>query len=106
MIYKRGWQRTISEYELKKYLDDEGVDNPGHIARLIVGCYDDRWHQFTLIDNTYESGKTTLLQRINRIWFVPIYLLTVPFQWVIKGDVGMDNDSKLAKLLMRITGLR
>ena len=105
MIYKRGWQRTLSEYELAAYLKERDVINPERVAQLIVGRYDERWHQFTLIDNSYISDETTLLQRVNRIWFVPLYILTMPFQWLVKGHVGLRNNSKLAKLMAKLTGL-
>jgi len=107
MIYKRGWQRTISQYELQRKLEEEDIPDARKISMIICGDYDSNWHEFTLIDNTWDTGAdTTILQRINRLWFVPLYLLTIPFQWLFRGEVGMRNESKMAKIMSKLTGLQ
>ena len=106
MIYKRGWQRTISQYELQKILERQGVQDAEKVSLIICGHYDSGWHEFTLVDNTWQSSEeTTAMQRINRLWFVPLYLLTIPFQWLFRGGVGVRNESKLGALMARLTGL-
>src|SRR5476649_2485489 len=107
MIYKRGWQRTISQHELQRKLEVEGIADARKVSLIICGDWEANWHEFTLIDNTWDVGAdTTILQRINRLWFVPAYLLTIPFQWLFRGEVGMRNESKMAKIMAKLTGLQ
>ncbi|MGC6389673.1 hypothetical protein ACMV8I_18710 [Ewingella sp. S1.OA.A_B6] len=107
MIYKRGWQRTICQWELQIHLEREGIPDARKISRIICGEDDSPGHEFLLIDNSWDVGSgTTPLQRINRLWFVPIYLLTIPFQWLFRGEVGMRNESKMARIMAKLTGLQ
>jgi hypothetical protein len=107
MIYKRGWQRTISQHELQRILEGAGIKDARKVSLIICGEDDSLGHEFLLIDNSWDVGSgTTPLQRINRLWFVPIYLLTIPFQWLFRGEVGMRNESKMAKIMAKLTGLQ
>lgn len=106
MIYKRGWLKTISRYDLKKLLEAEGVADVNKVVRILKG---DDWESegpFHIVDRAwFPRDEVKFWQRLNRLWFVPLYLLTVPFQWLFRGCVGFNNDSKTAKLIAKLTGL-
>ncbi|WP_407214429.1 hypothetical protein [Enterobacter hormaechei] len=53
-----------------------------------------------------ERRDATFWQRLNRLWFVPLYLLTIPIQWLIRGRMGFESTSKVGAFVSRITGLK
>ncbi|HHL2824746.1 TPA: hypothetical protein ACQ431_002977 [Citrobacter murliniae] len=107
MIYKRGWQKTLSIYELDLMLEKEGVEQHWKVAKLLVGEYDERWHPYTVVDNSWSPDcDVKIWQRINQLWFVPIFILTIPIQWLFTGSHGFSNSSKIGKFLSKLTGLQ
>ncbi len=116
MIYRRGWVPVLYRFELEKKLKEQGFENWERISRFL--CEGDAssgrdldlspsQYAYQVVDHTewMERHDATFLQRINRLWFVPLYLLTIPFQWIIKGRVGFESTSKFGLLCKRITGL-
>ncbi|HDS1237628.1 TPA: hypothetical protein QEG37_002006 [Pluralibacter gergoviae] len=117
MIYRRGWVPTLYRHEIEKRLKDNGFENWREISKFLCdgdpntwADYDSDPSQFAyqVVDNTewINLRDAKFWQRMNRIWFVPIYLLTVPFQWLFRGRVGFESTSKLGALCKRITGLK
>ncbi|EBM2070081.1 hypothetical protein QOP16_003518 [Salmonella enterica] len=110
MIYRRGWVPVLHRYQLEKKLKDEGFKNYEEITSFLCGgrLEDERHHfAYQVVDNTEWMGSrdAKFWQRLNRLWFVPLYLLTIPFQWLFLGRVGMESTSKIGALFQRITGL-
>lgn len=57
-------------------------------------------------DNPWEQDRKWW-QRLNMIWVVPVYYITIaPFQWILKGRVGVDEKSKFGELIIKLTGVR
>ncbi|HGE8284279.1 TPA: hypothetical protein ACGD48_004790 [Serratia marcescens] len=84
---------------------DENVRDTNEVVTLLLG---EDWQNvgpFSIVDNSWVEPDATFIQRINRLWFVPIYLLTIPFQWFFRGHVGVSNNSKLGALISKLTGL-
>lgn len=102
MIEKK--KRYLSEYEaqsvIKEYKECTGEDSPTayqvvewmlESSRYTVHRYDDKLRK-------------TLLNRINLLWFIPVYLLTVPIQWLVRGKVGVNRNSRIGKAVGRLIG--
>ncbi|ECA8972956.1 hypothetical protein ETB55_21975 [Salmonella enterica subsp. enterica serovar Omuna] len=117
MIYRRGWVPVLYRYELEKRLKEQGFENWEQIMRFLCEGDAKAWidtdrspEQFAyqVVDNTewMERRDATFWQRLNRLWFVPLYLLTIPFQWLIRGRIGFETTSKAAQIISRITGLK
>jgi len=116
MIYRRGWVPVLYRYELEKRLKEQGFDNWKQISNFLCG-EEPGWedsarmpeqYAYQVVDNTewMEQRDATFWQRLNRLWFVPLYLLTIPFQWLIRGRMGFETTSKVGEFISRITGLR
>lgn len=116
MIYRRGWVPVLHRFELEKRLKEQGFDNWEAISRFLCEGdakayvdYDiqEGKYSYQVVDNTkwMATRDAKFWQRLNRLWFVPIYILTIPFQWLFRGQVGFATTSKLGMLCHRITGL-
>ncbi|EAU1466889.1 hypothetical protein CRQ55_22840 [Salmonella enterica] len=116
MIYRRGWVPVLGRYELEKRLKEQGFENWKEISRFLCdgntkSYADDELdrcqYAYQVVDNTEWMSRrdAKFWQRLNRLWFVPMYLLTIPFQWLIRGRIGFETTSKAAQIMSRITGL-
>lgn len=117
MIYRRGWVPVLGRYELEKRLKDQEFDNWQEISRFLCDgdkksyadyARDRHQYSYQVVDNTEWMSRrdATFWQRLNRLWFVPLYILTIPFQWLFRGRIGFETTSKTAAFISRITGLR
>ncbi|MHC1795889.1 hypothetical protein LC177_22025 [Escherichia coli] len=116
MIYRRGWVPVLYRSDLETKLKEQGFDNWKEISRFLCegdsGAYidydlDQSQYAYQVVDNTKWMGvrDAKFWQRLNRIWFVPLYVMTIPFQWLFRGRVGFESTSKIGALFQRITGL-
>lgn len=109
MIYRRGWVKVLYRHELENILVKNGIPNAKQVIDVLCGSpYENERHHFDyqVVDTEWRSKPdVTLIQRINQIWFVPLYLLTVPFQWLFRGKVGFSTTSKFASFIGKLTGL-
>ncbi len=117
MIYRRGWVPVLYRSDLERKLKEQGFENWKEISRFLCegdsGAYvdyslDQSQYAYQVVDNTewMERRDATFWQRLNRLWFVPLYLLTIPFQWLIRGRMGFETTSKVGAFFSRITGLK
>ena len=117
MIYRRGWVPVLDRYELEKKLKEQGFENWAKISRFLCDGDADTWAEhdksqeqyvYQVVDNTKWMSRrdARFWQRLNRLWFVPLYLLTIPFQWLIRGRMGFETTSKVGAFFSRITGLK
>ncbi|EMB0575487.1 hypothetical protein U7Q51_004500 [Enterobacter hormaechei] len=117
MIYRRGWVPVLYRRNLEEKLKEQGFENWEKISRFLCEgdsgagvdySLDPSQYAYQVVDNTewMESRDATFLQRLNRLWFVPLYLLTIPFQWLIRGRMGFETTSKVAAVINKITGLQ
>ena len=53
----------------------------------------------------WGSYKTTIWQRLNRLWVLPCCLIAMPFTWIATGQTGVNVHGKFGKWLAKITGL-
>ncbi|MDT9381200.1 hypothetical protein RPW61_22695 [Citrobacter freundii] len=110
MIYRRGWVPILHRHQLEKILKDEGFKNHEEITNFLCGSrLEDERHHFAyqVVDNTKWVGQreAKFWQRLNRLWLVPLCVITIPFQWLFRGRVGFESTSKIGALFQRITGL-
>ncbi|EFU2702618.1 hypothetical protein HUI23_004965, partial [Escherichia coli] len=54
----------------------------------------------------HTDEDATFIQRLNRLWIIPLYLVFMPFQWLFCGNTGFNHNSRLAALLSRLTGIK
>jgi len=53
----------------------------------------------------YGSTSKTALNRINLIWVLPLFALSVPFQWLFTGSAGLNRNSKMGKIVHKLVNL-
>ena len=88
--------RVLKEISEDKY-NPQDIDAERAVMYLLD---DDRYLVYR-----YEDGnRNGLIKRFNCIWFYPLFILTVPFQWLLLGKVGVKRESKIGKIIETIIG--
>lgn len=105
--YKNTYRYEL-ENEIQTRYAGEAIDKKtlDKILDLLFDGYEHRAesdYKVVLRYNPYI--KETPLQRLNSLWVVPLYLLTIaPIKWIITGEKGIDSDSKLYKIISKLAG--
>lgn len=102
-IYSRVVELHRFQIESKVGRDATGTE----VLDLLYGKYsDDEGSDYRVYHylDPYKT-KSTLFQRFNTLWIVPLFYLSCPFQWLFFGKVGVNQHSKLGKFIFKATGL-
>jgi hypothetical protein len=63
----------------------------------------DGWRNGDYVVYKYtKSTKRTFLQRFNMLWVYPLFILAIPFQFLFVGDIGLNRNSKIGRLVDRL----
>lgn len=46
-----------------------------------------------------EIKKRHFIQRFNMIWVYPLFIITIPFQYLLFGELGLNRNSKIGKVV-------
>ena len=41
----------------------------------------------------------SFMQRLNILWVYPLFVLSIPMQWLIKGSIGVNRNSKIGRII-------
>lgn len=96
-------KRKIYRSELIEDFGKPDSRTAKELMDFLYGDYDNE-SDYVVVSRWYPIPKQTRLQRLNLLWVFPLYLLTVPYQWVFIGSVGVNQDSKIGKLLQKLIG--
>lgn len=97
---------TQDYYSINCILDEIKKEIPNPTAKealeYILGDKDG-WGGDTYVVCRYmQCTKRSLIQRLNALWFYPLFIISVPFQFVIYGKIGAKRSSFLGKLINKL----
>lgn len=97
------------EKRKKEIIDLAGGDQ-ATVASVMDVLFGTRYHdyednQFFVYGYDEQSTETKWWQRLNALWVVPsVFILIFPFQWVTKGNVGVKENTKLGRFIIKLIG--
>ena len=65
---------------------------------------DDSNGEYVVIPRFYEYEKRTVIQRLNHLWVIPLWLSVCWIKWIFTGETGIHQESKAGKFLSKIIG--
>lgn len=102
-VMARTYIEKYSPKPLKEMRGDEVIevlfDNNFGGIRNMSKCQPD-----FLIVNTNWQTNVTWWHRLNRFWVAPFTLICAPYQYVVHGEIGWDDKSKLGRTLLKLSG--
>ena len=104
MIEKKNSRQS---YRDKQKILNELPDNPtaNDVLDHLLGNKDN-WNMSEYVLHRYDhKNKQTFANRLNLLWFYPVFILTIPFQYLILGQIGVSRNSKIGKVINWLTGI-
>ena len=95
-------------YKAHRYVVERDVGKDAtakDVLDHLFGDYDENVEYVVYHYNDPYTKPSTLLQRLNRLWVIPVFYICVPFQWMFTGSVGLNDHTKLGGFVHKITGL-
>lgn len=101
---KRNVRRSELEKDMKNTLN--GCNTAKEVLDFLFGTYnDDYQHDYVVKRRFYTTGgKTTIINRLNCLWVYPVFILLIPFRFVLFGSYQINEDSKLGMVLIKLIG--
>lgn len=84
--------------------DEASVDS---VMGVLFGTriYDYEDNQYFVYGYDEENIKQKWWQRLNALWIIPLVLILVfPVQWLMKGRVGIKENTKFGRMLINLVG--
>ena len=47
----------------------------------------------------HDVTPRNFIQRINTLWVYPLFVLSIPFQFILQGSIGVNRNSKIGQIL-------
>lgn len=105
MFFIQKWQRFISFYDLKKWIEVNQYQTANEVVEHIFDGKDELSSKYNILDNNYIHAPTTLSQRLNRIWFaVVFFIIIVPVRYIMTGYKGFDERTPAGKWVTNLIG--
>lgn len=103
MIERKKWKQYSYSYDtiLKDCKEDLGRDSvtAEESLRYILGD-SDGWSSSDYVIYKYEHPtKRRFIQRLNFVWVWPLFVISIPFQWLLKGDLGVSRNSRIGRVI-------
>ncbi|MGR5366951.1 hypothetical protein [Photobacterium damselae] len=98
----------IVDKELRRHKKERGIERElteKEVVKFLFGSYNDR-AQTRLSILIREVPETTVVHRLNRMWAYPFTFILSPFRYILYGDIGWREETKLGKFILTCCGYR
>lgn len=89
---------------VKEILDNHKCETIDDALDVILGGYDNDYWTDLVVYRRCEDTKTTMLNRFNTLWVYPIFIVCIPFRYVLFGETGFNRDTKFGKFVLDLVG--
>lgn len=101
-MLERDKSRVRYKSRILEELSAEGVPNPTaeEVLNFLLG--DPAYHCSGSDYYVYKYKRKkprTVFQRFNFLWVFPVFLVSLPFQWVFTGQTGITRNSRIGKVV-------
>lgn len=93
-LFKHEFDALMKENDCKSIEDVKNL--------LFDSSYDDS--PYVIHNRWYDIPDRTMIQRFNLFWVYPMYVVLIPFRYVIYGDASVNKHSKLGDILVKLLG--
>jgi len=98
-------KRRMDYWNVKKIIDEtieqSGIKEPTakDVLHHILGDKEGWSGSDYVIYKYSDNSKRNFIQRVNTIWVYPLFIITIPFQFLFLGNCGVNRNSKIGKLI-------
>ena len=105
MFFIQKWQHFLSKYEMLNIIKEKNINEVEELVNMIFPSHLLAKNEFNIFDNYYEKNKSSIMQRLNRIWFGILFLIFLaPVNYLVTGYVGFDERTKIGRFVTKMIG--
>lgn len=80
----------------KHYKSEPTVED---VLYYLMGDVEDRQPSDFVVYKYRYNKKRSVIKRVNTLWVYPLFILSIPLQWLFTGDIGVNRNSKIGKVV-------
>lgn len=86
---------------IKEVKDANGTADPTakEVLEYMIGDSDNWTNGDYVVYKYSETKRRNFIQRINMLWVYPLFIITIPLQYLLLGDWGLNRNSKVGKIV-------
>ena len=105
MFFTQKWQHFLSKYEMLNLIKEKNINEVEELVNMIFPSHLLAKNEFNIFDNYYEKNKSSIMQRLNRIWFGILFLIVLgPINYLLTGYFGFDERTKIGRFVTKMIG--
>jgi len=90
-------------HELEQLLKDNGVATITDFLDFLYDQYGER--EVSIKHRYFDKPKSTLVNRLNSIWVYPLFILSIPYRYIVYGYYHINSNTRLARILNKLLGV-
>ncbi len=94
--------RNLYKHEVEQYLNNENCETKEDVLRILFG--DDGSSDLVIKYRFPDMESSRLIHRLNTLWIYPIFILLIPFRYLMFGEYKVNEHTKLGKCLSFLLG--
>lgn len=94
----------VSRFEVEQLAKDQyGSDSQENINKVLFGdVYDSAY--YVVYERFPKREKRSLFNRLNIVWFVPFFVLSIPVNYLLFGNWQVREESKAGRAIKFLIG--
>jgi len=106
MAFLKTSKMNICRHELESKIKEGGLSSSSDVLNLLFGTYNDGYYSEYVVKkrwgDTLESG--SFFNRVNTLWVYPLFLILIPFRYLMFGEFRINEDSRFGKVIIYLVG--
>lgn len=89
-------------HQIEQELDD--VKGSKEVLDLLFGHYNNDYSTDYKVVKRWYSSDTTVVNRLHMLWVFPTTLVCYPFQYILYGQCGWEEDGYIGGKILKLVG--
>ena len=94
--------KKINSLEFERILKDENITSIEQFKKYLYPY--EEFSDVVLTHRWYDKPKSTLTNRLNMLWVYPVFIICIPFRFVVYGHFHVNPNTKLSEILKKLLG--
>ena len=97
-------QRSTYKQDIKNKAGGDKATADSILDLLFGTYYNDYDSEYVVTWEGSYSKEKNIWNRLAFLAILPFFVITIPFQWLLLGKVGVSQNSKFGRVILKLTG--
>lgn len=105
MYFIQKWNNLVYKSSAKNLIKKSELTTAKEVVDMLYTSEDKTKSAFNIVEERYLHKPTTVLQRLNRIWFTVVFFLIIaPLRFIFIGESKFDERTTFGNLIAKLIG--